>query len=88
MLTTDQVAPLAYLIDVFTIYAASAIAANVVLRSLCAAIIPLCGQTLYNSLGLGWGNTLIALISLGCVPITLLFYYYGERIRTRYPITV
>lgn len=86
MLINSQMAPLAYLIDVFTIYAASAIAANVVLRSVCAAIIPLCGQRLYNSLGLGWGNSLLGFTSLGCVPIPLFFYYYGEKIRTKYSV--
>ncbi|KAJ5712709.1 multidrug resistance protein [Penicillium malachiteum] len=63
-LTIVFAAPLAYLIDVFTIYAASAIGATVVLRSLCAAVIPLCGQNLYDKLGIGWGNTLLALIVL------------------------
>lgn len=85
-LTIVFTAPLAYLIDVFTTYAASAIAANVVMRSVFAAVIPLCGQSLYGKLGLGWGNTLLAFLSLACMPITVLFYYRGERIRTRYPV--
>ncbi|KAJ6024272.1 multidrug resistance protein [Penicillium herquei] len=85
-LTIVFAAPLAYLIDVFTVYAASAIGANVVLRSLCAAVIPLCGQKLYDKLGIGWGNTLLALVVLGCVPINLAFYFYGENIRKRYPL--
>ncbi|KAJ9365696.1 multidrug resistance protein [Paecilomyces variotii] len=87
-LTIVFVAPLAYLIDVFTIYAASAIAANVILRSLCAAIIPLCGQSLYNHLGLGWGNSFLGFISLGCVPIPLFFYYYGEKLRLKYSVNL
>ncbi|KAJ5714841.1 multidrug resistance protein [Penicillium malachiteum] len=58
----------------------------VALRSLCAAVIPLRGQTLYDKLGIGWGNTLLALVVLGCIPITLVFYFYGERIRKRYPL--
>lgn len=81
-LTIIFTAPLAYLIDVFTTYAASAIAANVVMRSVFAAVVPLCGQSLYGKLGLGWGNTLLALLSLACMPITVLLYYRGERIRT------
>ena len=54
-----------YLADAFTIHAASATAANAVLRSLLGALLPLCGLDMYNSLGLGWGNSLLAFIALG-----------------------
>lgn len=64
------------------IYAASAIAANTVLRSLFGATFPLFGLQMYNQLGLGWGNSLLAFISLAMCPIPLLFYRYGEKIRT------
>ena len=70
-----------YLVDAFTIYAASAIAANTVLRSVLGALLPLCGLDMYNVLGLGWGNTLLGLIALGLAPIPWLFAAYGERIR-------
>jgi hypothetical protein len=73
-----------YLIDAFTRYAASAIAANTVLRSLLGGLIPLAGLRLYNALGFGWGNSLLAFVALGLVPIPLLFTIYGERIR-KYP---
>lgn len=66
----------------FMIYAASAIAANTVLRSLFGATFPLFGLQMYNQLGLGWGNSLLAFISLAMCPIPLLFYRYGEKIRT------
>jgi hypothetical protein len=71
-----------YLIDAFTIYAASAIAANAVLRSLLGALLPLCGLDLYRKIGLGWGNTLLGFIALACAPIIWIFAIYGERIRT------
>ncbi len=44
-----------YLIDAFVIYAASALAANTVIRSIMGAVLPLAGQKMYNTLGLGWG---------------------------------
>ena len=72
-----------YLIDVFTTYAASAMAANTVLRSLMAALVPLSSQKMYAALGLGWGNSLLAFVSLALVPIPFLFIKYGERIRSR-----
>ncbi|RJE21054.1 resistance protein [Aspergillus sclerotialis] len=42
-----------YLIDAYTIYTASAIAANTVVRSIFGATIPLAGNALYDRLGLG-----------------------------------
>ena len=71
-----------YLVDAFTIYAASALAANTVLRSLVGAVLPLAGQKMYATLGLGWGNSLLAFIALAMCPIPVIFYRYGERIRT------
>ncbi len=47
-----------YLVDAFTVYAASAMAANTVLRSLMGAFLPLAGPKMYSALGLGWGNSL------------------------------
>ncbi|KID93370.1 polyamine transporter 1, partial [Metarhizium majus ARSEF 297] len=71
-----------YLIDAFTVYAASAIAANTVLRSIIGAVLPLAGQPMYNALGLGWGNSLLAFIALATVPFTYLLMKNGEYIRT------
>ncbi|TVY15569.1 Efflux pump radE [Lachnellula arida] len=71
-----------YLVDAFTIYAASALATNTVVRSLFGATIPLAGPKLYASLGLGWGNSLLAFIALAFSPSPFLLIKYGERIRT------
>jgi hypothetical protein len=72
-----------YLVDAFTPYAASAAAANTVFRSVGGALLPLCGQSMYNALGLGWGNTLLAFIALANLPLVLFFIKYGEKIRKR-----
>jgi MFS family permease len=71
-----------YLVDAFERYAASAMAANTILRSVLGAVFPLFGLQMYDALGLGWGNSLLAFISLALCPIPVLFYWYGERIRT------
>jgi hypothetical protein len=71
-----------YLVDAFTIHAASATAANAVLRSLLGALLPLCALDMYDTLGLGWGNSLLGFLALALAPIPLLFRIYGERIRT------
>ena len=71
-----------YLVDAFTIHAASAIAANTVLRSLVGALLPLAGPSMYAKLGLGWGNSLLGFIAVVMLPIPFFLYKYGERIRT------
>lgn len=71
-----------YLVDSFTLYAASAMAANTVLRSLCGAFLPLAGPKMYATLGLGIGNTVLAAISLISFPMCWLFWKYGQRMRT------
>jgi multidrug resistance protein len=71
-----------YLVDAFAVHAASAIAANTVLRSIFGAVIPLSGLSMYDVMGLGWGNSLLGFISLAFIPVPVFFLYYGERIRT------
>ena len=70
-----------YLVDAFTLHAASAIAANTVLRSAVGAFLPLAGPRMYAALGLGWGNSLLAFIALALSPMSWIFFKYGERIR-------
>jgi MFS family permease len=70
-----------YLVDVFTVHAASAMAASTVLRSLAAAFIPLSSQTMYSKMGYGWGNSMLGFIAMLLTPIPFLFIRYGGRIR-------
>ncbi|OTB03029.1 hypothetical protein M426DRAFT_322052 [Hypoxylon sp. CI-4A] len=73
-----------YLLDTYPRYAASATAAMTVLRSLLGALLPLGGLEMYDALGLGWGNSLLGFISLALIPLPLIFYKFGERIRGRF----
>ena len=70
-----------YLVDAFTVHAASAIAANTVLRSVFGAFLPLAGLDMFDALGLGWGNSLLGFIALALIPVPVLFRFRGERIR-------
>ena len=70
-----------YLVDAYDRYAASALAANTVLRSLAGALLPLAGPNMYKTLGLGWGNSLLAFIALAMLPVPWFFYLKGEAIR-------
>ncbi|PYI24902.1 bicyclomycin resistance protein [Aspergillus indologenus CBS 114.80] len=74
-----------YLVDSYTIYAASVLAVSAALRSLCGATFPLFTTRMYARLGLHWAASIPAFLALGCVPIPWLFYRYGARIRKRCP---
>ncbi|WEW56773.1 hypothetical protein PRK78_002225 [Emydomyces testavorans] len=78
-----------YLVDAYTLHAASAMAANTLFRSVVGAVLPLGGLRMYSKLGLGWGNSLLAFIALVLVPLPIFFFRYGERIRTskRFQVT-
>ena len=70
-----------YLIDAYTIFAASVLAANSVLRSLFGAAFPLFTTKMYANLGIHWASTIPAFLALVCVPMPFLFYKFGPQIR-------
>ncbi|KAK4635324.1 Major facilitator superfamily multidrug transporter [Fulvia fulva] len=72
-----------YLIDGYTIFAASVLAANSVLRSLFGAAFPLFTTQMFNNLGIHWASSVPAFLALICVPFPFLFYKYGAKIRER-----
>ncbi|KAJ5666789.1 hypothetical protein N7462_011198 [Penicillium macrosclerotiorum] len=72
-----------YLIDSYTIFAASVLAANSALRSLFGMAFPLFTTYMYENLGIHWASSIPAFLSLICVPFPFIFYKYGARIRQR-----
>ncbi|KAJ5917355.1 hypothetical protein N7466_010909 [Penicillium verhagenii] len=72
-----------YLIDAYTIFAASVLAANSVLRSCFGAAFPLFTTYMYDNLGIHWASCIPAFLALACVPFPFLFYKYGAAIRKR-----
>jgi hypothetical protein len=72
-----------YLIDAYTIYAASVLAANSVLRSLFGAAFPLFTTYMYKNLGNHWASSIPGFLALACLPFPYLFYTYGARIRLK-----
>ena len=74
---------LLYLIDTFTTYAASAIAANTFLRSCFALAFPLFINPMYHKIGIDWGSSVFAFFAAGLIPIPFVFYAYGPKIRCR-----
>ncbi|KIJ98787.1 hypothetical protein K443DRAFT_8895 [Laccaria amethystina LaAM-08-1] len=76
-----------YLVDAFT-FGASAISAAAFFRSLFGFVFPLFGQQMFDRLGLGGGNSLLA--GLGIVlgiPFPIFLYYKGAQLRARNPLT-
>lgn len=72
-----------YLIDSYTIFAASVLAANSALRSLFGTAFPLFTTYMYHNLGIHWASSIPAFLSLVCVPFPFIFYKYGAQIRQR-----
>jgi hypothetical protein len=75
-----------FYIDAFTRYAASAIAAGSLFRSLVGACFPLFGSDMYNAVGYGWGCTILAAAGVVLMPMPMLIMKYGRRVRERYPV--
>ncbi|EJT73702.1 hypothetical protein GGTG_07558 [Gaeumannomyces tritici R3-111a-1] len=76
-----------YLVDSYgAAGAASALAANLLVRSPFGAFLGLVAAPLYSSLGLGWGNSVLGFICLAFTPVPWLFHRYGETLRTRFAL--
>ncbi|ODQ65594.1 putative MFS multidrug transporter [Nadsonia fulvescens var. elongata DSM 6958] len=73
-----------YIIDSYSSYAASALAAKVFMRSGGGAAFPLFTTQMYHKLGNLWASFLLAFISLAMVLIPFVFYKYGAQLRARY----
>ena len=74
----------AYIIDCYTRFAASAMAAAVVLRSIAGFAFPLFSQALYDKLGLGWGTSLLAFVAIALgIPGALAFWCLGLQLRKK-----
>jgi len=72
-----------YLVHSYGIYAASALAGNAVLRSAMGGALPLAGPKMYQSLGPHWSATMLSLIEFALIPIPVVFYLYGHKIREK-----
>lgn len=72
---------LSYLVDCYKWYANSAIAASTFFRSWLGAGFPLFATAMYHKLGVPWATSLLAFLTLALLPVPLLFYKFGKRIR-------
>lgn len=74
---------LTYLIDTYSLYSAGVLAANGVLRFGLSCAFPLFTTYMFQNLGLHWGASIPAFLSVACMPFPFIFYRYGPAIRTR-----
>jgi MFS family permease len=72
-----------YLIDSYTIYAASVLAAAAIFRSIVGAVFPLFTTQMYDNLGIHWASSIPAFLTLVCMPFPLVMYRYGEALRVK-----
>ncbi|KAK6189287.1 hypothetical protein LQW54_013417 [Pestalotiopsis sp. IQ-011] len=72
-----------YLVDAYLMFAASAIAGNTFLRSLCGAGFPLFSTYMFNGLGINYASTVLGCVAAVLVPIPVIFYLYGGKIRSK-----
>lgn len=72
-----------YLIDSYTIYAASVLAAAAIFRSIVGAVFPLFTTQMYHNLGIHWASSIPAFMTLICVPFPLIMYRYGMQVRMK-----
>ncbi|KAF2098970.1 MFS general substrate transporter [Rhizodiscina lignyota] len=75
-----------YMVDAYSQFAASAIATITITRSFFGAFLPLAGPAMFDSLGYGWGNSLLGFITLALVPVPIFLLKYGGVLRERFPV--
>lgn len=72
---------LGYIIDVYLMYANSAIAGNTLVRSAAGGGFPLFATALYHTLGVDWATSLLGFLTVAFFPVPILFFIYGKKIR-------
>ncbi|KAK0327859.1 hypothetical protein LTR91_001519 [Friedmanniomyces endolithicus] len=69
------------IIDVYMMHNNSAIAGNTVIRSFVGAAFPMFAKYMYKSLGVQWATSVLGFVAVGLIPVPILFFVYGARIR-------
>jgi hypothetical protein len=70
-----------YIIDVYMMFANSAIAANTLVRSGLGGAFPLFAVQMYHKLGVDWASSLLGFLTVAMIPIPIVFFFYGKKIR-------
>ncbi|OQE46069.1 hypothetical protein PENCOP_c001G01284 [Penicillium coprophilum] len=70
-----------YIVDAYVPIAASAVAANIMLRSAVAASFPLFSRQMFQNMGIQWASTLLGCLAAIMIPIPIIFRAYGPQLR-------
>lgn len=75
-----------YIVDTYTRFAASALAAGAFLRSIAGFGFPLFAPYMYSALHYGWGNSVLAFIAIAIgTPAPIILWKFGEALRKKSP---
>ncbi|KAJ5281768.1 major facilitator superfamily domain-containing protein [Penicillium angulare] len=72
-----------FLVDTYGQFAASAVSANTILRSVFACAMPIAARPMFENLGLGPAASLLGGISCLALPVPFLFMRYGQELRAK-----
>ncbi|KAJ6036543.1 hypothetical protein N7540_000822 [Penicillium herquei] len=72
-----------YIVDAYLPISASAVAANIILRSSVAAVFPMFTTQMFERLGIQWACTLLGCLAALMIPIPYAFRSYGKSLRER-----
>ena len=72
-----------YIVDSYSHFAASAMAAKTLMRSEIGAVVPLYVGPMFHNMGFQYAGMLLALVAIVIAPIPFVFFKYGEGIRMR-----
>jgi MFS family permease len=72
-----------YLIDSYTIYAASVLAAAAIFRSIIGTVFPLFTTQMYHNIGIHWASSVPGFLTLVCMPFPFIMYRYGFQVRMK-----
>jgi hypothetical protein len=72
-----------FLVDTYGLYAASALSANTLLRSVLAAGFPLVSKPMLQSLGVGPAMSILGAVAGAAIPVPFLFMRYGLMLRKK-----
>lgn len=77
-----------YIVDTYLPLAASAVAANIIMRSAMAAGFPLFTKQMFHNLGIQWAGTLLGCLAAVMIPIPFVFRRIGPTLRRRSALAV
>lgn len=63
--------------------AASALAANGLLRYIFGAVFPLFAVQMYNGMGFQWASSLLGFVTIALLPVPWVLFIFGKKIRGR-----